>query len=103
MLPSQYLEKGWTQGTFARDENYKPVNEGNPSAICWCVSGAISIALPMSYELYLAIKLTDEIERITNQSIVAWNDSKNRTHGEVVCTVKRAEENINLLVNIKQN
>lgn len=96
MLPSQYLEKGWTQGTFARDKDGNPVNEYNSSALCWCASGAISAAFPMSYEIDLAVKLTKEIEKITKTKIVLWNDDEDRTHEEVIYIVREAEKILNI-------
>jgi len=34
-------EKNWTQGAYARDSEYNPINEAHDSAVCFCSLGAI--------------------------------------------------------------
>ena len=96
MLPSQYIERGWTQGTFARDQNGAPVNEYDSSAVCWCASGAISRAFPESYDLSIQRQLSDAIEHITRKQIVIWNDNAKTTKEQVISVVKEAEQKINV-------
>lgn len=41
MKPSEYIKKGWCQGTLARNKNLKPVLPKSSEAKRWCASGAI--------------------------------------------------------------
>ena len=95
MLPSEYLTKGWTQGTFARDINGGSVNEYDSAAVCWCVSGAISRALPLSCQKNASELLTEQIENIIGKDIILWNDDAKTTQEQVIQIVQKAEQNIN--------
>lgn len=35
------IDIGWTKGTYARNQRHEPTDECGPSAICWCVYGAL--------------------------------------------------------------
>lgn len=37
-----FIERGWTRGAYARDENGDGVGSRNPTAVCWCAAGALS-------------------------------------------------------------
>lgn len=39
-----YIEQGWTQGAYARDDAFEPVEFNNRRAVCFCAVGAVSRA-----------------------------------------------------------
>ena len=41
-----YIERGWTQGSSARDVYGESVLANSPRAVTWCAIGAINAAMP---------------------------------------------------------
>lgn len=70
------LERGWTQGSFARDANAYSVSSKNPDATCWCAAGAIQkvVGCPEAYFIWDAI--SDVLHDETGQTISEFNDSQ---------------------------
>lgn len=88
-------------GGFARDKNYTPVNSLAPSAVSWCLTGAISIALPMfsmNADHSIRYKIEDEVEKIIGINPLEWNDIRERTQQEVIALMKQVELNLGLSV-----
>lgn len=98
MLPSQYLEKGWTQDYFAVNIDGKLVDECSDDAVCWCLSGAIEASYRhFNYKSETIYSITEEIEKITGTDVVKWNDVKGRTQEEAVQLMKQVELNLGLV------
>ncbi len=98
MLPSQYLEKGWTQGSFAIDINGALVSVRSTNAVCWCLTGAIEASYRhLNYNEIIIYSITEEIKKITGAKTVIWNDTKGRTQEEVVKLMKQVESNLGLV------
>jgi len=79
------IERGWTQGDFARD------GEGNPARIdryaaCFCAVGAL-VAVDAEPEATPFLR-----DALGVCSISFWNDAPERTHAEVVEAFRRAAE-----------
>ena len=87
------VEKGWTQGALARDQYGVEVPCDSPTAVCWCLSGALDLA---SWEVRVNhwMKLTSYFKLY--EAISVWNDRPDRTQEEVVKllkdTAKRADK-----------
>jgi hypothetical protein len=80
------IERGWTQGHFARDEDGYPEHEGSPDAVCWCAMGAMSAADPNDkYGLYGALS-----HAIGDEMVGMWNDRIGRTKAEVLAAFDKA-------------
>jgi|ERR1051325_2659829 hypothetical protein len=82
----------WTQGEFARDKNGKATLVWDREAVCWCLSGAISlvyrrnsmVTLGDSFdreELRVYLKIRNELEKLAGTPILkqailsGFNDS----------------------------
>jgi hypothetical protein len=67
----------WTRNAFARDDIGMPCQGGDPTAVCWCVSGSLiktGKSRPVS-ELTLAFaRLATAAEMLYNIDPVAVND-----------------------------
>lgn len=66
-------ESKWTQKAYARDKDGKPTGALSPTAVCWCLDGAIRKCCPESLEGRIEIfsKLLDK----TRMGIIQFNDT----------------------------
>ena len=98
MLPSKYIEQGWTQDTFARDENDNETPMYSSKATKWCFVSAVKKAYFDSSltntQLFKYLQLTEEL---TETKPDIYNDDPERTQKEVVELMKTIEQKINLL------
>ena len=94
MLPSQYLEKGWTQNTFARDAYDMKVDEQSSEAVSWCMAGAVEVLYRNNIDK--CNQIYEEIENITGVGVEEYNDAPNRTKNEVISCMKTVESNLKL-------
>jgi hypothetical protein len=89
----------WTQGTSARNVFGQPVPSTDPSAVCWCASGAIGCCYPTAYQpsgtfpihARLANYLAKQPYRPESGTISLWNDDPRRTYEEVVAVLKELD------------
>jgi hypothetical protein len=84
------VERGWTQGWFARDAAGNKRYELDESAVCWCMAGAYMAVAPglASWE-----EAEDFLKRaIGEESVPDWNDVDGRTQAEVLAAFDRAIE-----------
>lgn len=79
----------WIQGWLARDAQGNDVYEYSPTAVCWCLRGAIDLRARdggvLASETYQAFD--DEIGGRTdpgNVAFVKWNDEPDRTIVDVI-------------------
>ena len=88
MKPSDYLKRGWCQGTMARccGTDCLPTKDADE----WCLMGAIraSGVNLVDYEL----KLFDLIEN----TAVDWNDNPSRTQDEVIALAEKVEKELGI-------
>ena len=106
-----YCNHGWTQGIYARDENGKGCGTTAAGAVCWCASGALTKALHRVVGTAASARLWDAALREAdaamkraifarwpttgdNDSIIVWNDAKERTQADVVATFHNAADAI---------
>ena len=96
MKPSEYIEKGWTQGEIARNESGYCVPASDPDAVCWCAVGAIGAAYPIDKTMHPDyLEARDSIRRVLSESgvecsISEWNDDPRRTKEEVLDLFRKA-------------
>lgn len=84
-------EGAWAQRDYARDGTGRPVDPCDPSAVCWCMNGAIAKATGET--VILAEMLIDRlfIPAIPlRRAPVSWNDDACRTQAEVVAALREA-------------
>ena len=94
MLPSQYLEKGWTQHAFARNQDGMRCDEKDADAVAWCFAGAVEKVY--RDDLDTCNTIYQELENITGLGIEEYNDAPDRTQHEVVSLMKTIESSLNL-------
>lgn len=77
--PSDYIKKGWCQGTNAKDSLGWFCVPSDPDAIGWCLSGAILAAYPND-----PVKREKVCNQLPIVALVTWNDEPGRLQAEVV-------------------
>lgn len=98
---AEYIEQGWTQGHFARDENEESVAPEDDKAVCWCLAGAVYKAysasdLPGLYNLVSIWEAVDKaVEEHTDgeiESDIRFNDHEAQDASEVAKVLRKAAE-----------
>ncbi len=109
MLPSQYIETGWTQYVYARNISNEPVFFRSSESCSWCLEGAINAYYYHKYDInkLSRIELDNFLKEENNyRSLVLykiapvffdlWNDAPERTKEEVVQLLKEVEKELEL-------
>lgn len=84
------VRKRWTKGVYARDAFCVRVNSGNPSAVSWCLRGAINKVSGKHDRDQTAASSLLEGLLPDGLSIADWQDRPERTHAEVLDVLDRA-------------
>ena len=96
MRPSEILSKAadlietvgaWTQLSYARTSENKPVFWDDAQASCFCVEGALAKIAGGRARSFVARRY---LQDITQRDIVFWNDHPKRTQAEVVAALRKA-------------
>lgn len=83
----KFIERGWTKNYQARDANGYDVDPNDPSAVCWCLYGALNAVGAMTPEVLCPL------QKATNERLLAnWNDASERTQAEVLAAFDKAIE-----------
>lgn len=84
MKPSELIakEENWCKGGMARNINNVETFTNDPSAVKFCIAGAIYKCSDSSEYVGKLFKLKDSLKIITG--IPTWNDAPERTHKEVI-------------------
>ena len=91
MSVASFIEKGWTQGYFARDSNGMICEHYEPQAVSWCIIGAIRAEYPNDFSQRQ--KCYNKLENILGSglsSVVEFNDNPKRTKEEVLDLIRKA-------------
>ena len=90
-LPSDYLAQGWCQWVLSKDSQGQEVSVDSPSAVQWCVMGAVLAAFPGEFEKQHPNvgPIVDYL--LTKGTCVDWNNFPGRTQAEVVAAMQEAE------------
>jgi len=86
-----YIEKGWTQGEYARDKEGDSVTSWDPTAVCWCARGAFRAVdgnYPSSSASDHSVFLLAEIGHFDSPTL--WNDYSKRTQQDVLALFDKA-------------
>jgi hypothetical protein len=88
------VERGWCQGTEARDANGQATDVAAPDATAWSLLGALQATTVGDPDIGLQ-DVGDAVaalaELISDASLAHWNDSENRTKLEVLSVLESAE------------
>lgn len=85
------VARGWTQDAWARDAGCRPVEESDPTACQWCVSGAFYLLDPeREAAVSTARKILCSIVGIEDDDLSDWNDAPGTTQSEVLAMLDRA-------------
>ena len=88
MIPSELLAKPehWTKGSYARDANGLPTEIFGPSAVSFCLIGALKKCCVLDGETIL-----DSLIKARGfRSVADFNDRPNTTHDHVLSILKEA-------------
>jgi hypothetical protein len=95
---AELVEKGWTQGAYARDANGQVVTTSSPNAVTFCASGAVFRA---DYDLNAGGARSDTFDAFAalygkdtgiSDALAQWNDQPGRTVAEVAARFRKAAE-----------
>jgi hypothetical protein len=84
------IERGWTQGAFARHANGRVIGCESESASCFCMAGAIMRVTPSIYSFERFIEPLCVV--IGDRRLDHWNDAPERTQAEVLAAFDKAIE-----------
>lgn len=91
---AELVNRGWTQGDYARDAAGHEVDPRDPEAVCWCAQGAIWKA-GCTAEFQAISVLCTHINDTPGwyvDTVIAWNDHPDRTAEEVATTMRECAE-----------
>ncbi len=85
----------WTQGSAARDVLGRKVDFRDPTAVCFCLLGAIWAECDDGYkhdydDVFRDLLRTAEPAIGPSHSVADWQDMPERTHQEVLSVLSRA-------------
>jgi len=81
-------EKAWTQGEWARDIQGKKVPHRAPEAVCWCIDGAVGVAIGWQQdEARILLDVLNKMQCVAG--ISGWNDDPKRTYRDVINLLQR--------------
>jgi hypothetical protein len=88
------VERGWCQGTEARDSNGRATDVVAADATAWSLLGALqatTVGDPSTGLDDIGDAVAALAELISDPSLANWNDSETRTKLEVLSVLKNAE------------
>lgn len=98
------VDKGWTQGTNARDAERNPVASTDKRAVCFCAFGALRRATDDNFATALAVEHANQqvrlefgdafTERFRPSDAVNFNDEPGRTKEEVSALLRRTADRL---------
>lgn len=104
-LKNLFLEKGWTQGVYARDADYQEVPFNSEEAFCFCFEGGLRKITQKAGDydwdanlIFQIRKFIIDQNKISYRTIVGWNDDPARTKEEVIRAIDVAIEKCQLLI-----
>lgn len=89
------IERGWCQGSFARDAQGQPIEATDPLAETFCIRGATRAVAPNDDDVRARAHrhLEDVIIALTDgdcDSIASYNDDTSRTQAEILAVFDAA-------------
>jgi hypothetical protein len=111
---AELIEQGWTRGTAARAADGQKVRSTSPTAISWCVVGAVDRALHelLNIDVYdllgleidaydtapcpagVMLELRRPLRRILGRAVAGWNDRVCRGPAAAARLLREAAEQI---------
>lgn len=85
----------WTKGESARDLRGKEVPPNYPSAVCWCMTGALNkvVRSPcMWFKSEAVLSAAELLETTVASEITSFNDNPATTHADVLRALDAAIE-----------
>lgn len=91
---AELVERGWCQGTGAKNGAGREVSTTGRAAVCWCAEGALGRAAHgcEDHDFYAAKNALLRALPSLVLSIPEWNDAPGRTQAEVVAALRAAAE-----------
>lgn len=85
----------WTKGESARDVRGKEVPPNYPSAVCWCMTGALNKVVRSPcvwFKSEAVLSAADLIHGVVGGPIPSFNDAPTTTHATVLRVLDAAIE-----------
>ena len=96
MKPSEYIKKGWTRGTNARDSEGHVVSPRAKEASTWCASGSIEAAFDSSDETNMEFRHHVRLLLTKKKgNLSVWNDNL-KTSRQVIKLFEQVEQELGL-------
>lgn len=93
-LARDYIRRGWTQNTGARDDEGSSVLVTDPDAVSWCMLGALDVACRMTDNSYEDLKyVLGKFLGVSWDKVAEFNDRNGRTVEQVLAVYDRIIEN----------
>ncbi len=89
----ELIALGWTQGTYAEDEDGAEISFADPQAVCFCLAGAVKAATGTPPHDKIAAVFQALADGIGGMALIAWNDAELRTQDEVLALFDAAIAN----------
>lgn len=88
------IDKGWTQGSFAKDTNGMPVHHYRDTAVCFCLAGAVRRANDGVSGNFTEVAdiLADLIPDVYEGEVACFNDDESTTKDDVLAVLDKAIE-----------
>lgn len=87
------IDKGWTQGAYARNATGASVGPHDTDAVCFCALGAISRAVGTErYDAVMAKIVARSALRVEIGNVVPFNDKKATCAADVSGAMRRAAD-----------
>lgn len=85
----------WTKEHCAKDSDGDPTNSSSPTAVCWCLAGAMNRMISLNEDMFFSkthFTLTEIVRSTTkHQEISYFNDAPETTYEDVMKVVKLFE------------
>lgn len=86
------IEKGWTQGYYARNAKEELVSVRAEDACAFCAAGALMVAMGHTSR-QLRYDAFDILESVTpDHNVAIYNDASSRTKEDILALFDRAKE-----------
>lgn len=90
----EFIAKGWTQGSLARDARGESVYEKSLEAVCWCAMGALYAATPTNVLDHRDALFVLDRAGLGFGAIACYNDSTCKTQEDALAWFDRAIESV---------
>jgi hypothetical protein len=82
---ARLIERGWTQGAYAREKSGRPVSPFERHATRWCMLGALDRA---GRGQELCSQAISDVTKAVGGAMTDFNDAPDRTQADVIAALR---------------